>query len=493
MFMLRSQRRFTRYVTGDEFIKKELMRVYDQRVDEWVESNNNDDAVADEILNKEEEMRKTISVIDHCLIADDDLLVFQILTRLPVKSLMRFKCVCKAWKSIIEKDEHFINLHHTHSQSRPGFFIMVAPANPVCNEGGYDVSLLSADLNLNVHSVKRMIQSSWSVICVGPVRGLLCLAGNYGVQICNVSTGEVTPWIKSDAAEKELRYCNYFPCQVDFTTRSMKYVFGFDHGSGKHKVMSFWWNDEKMVLHCEVLTVGVDSSWRRIDAVPPFNPHIVENMSACYADGSIYWLRRKTRNSRIGCKYVDYSESLMAFDLGSEKFRLIPIPEFTHFEDTESEYGSFKYSSYIDRLVEMDGCLTVILRRNRTVKMWRFHDYNKEETSVGSEKEDWTEMEDIKLPSEITCDVFLYFHTISGKGQLILEAHLSSPLHNSAGCIPFERNPKFARFYSYDLKLKTLSRLRTDGVVPFVPQDYLTTCAPLVESLFPVGKKLQQD
>ncbi|CAN1351592.1 Putative F-box protein At4g38870 [Linum perenne] len=332
---------------------------------------------------------------------------------------MRFKCVCKAWKSIIEKDEHFINLHHTHSQSRPGFFIMVAPANPVCNEGGYDVSLLSADLNLNVHSVKRMmIQSSSSVICVGPVRGLLCLAGNYGVQICNVCTGEVvTPWIKSDAAEKELRHCNYFPRQVDFTTRSMKYVFGFDHGSGKHKVMSFWWNGEMKVLHCEVLTVGVDSSWRRIDAVPPFNPDFVENMSACYADGSIYWLRTKTRYVSIGCRYgtysatimaSDYSESLMAFDLGSEKFRLIPIPEFTHFEDTEFEYGGYidehgvKYSSYIDRLVEMDGCLTMILRRNRTVKMWRFHDYNKEETSVGSEKEDWTEMEDIKLPSEIS-------------------------------------------------------------------------------------------
>jgi hypothetical protein len=37
-------------------------------------------------------------------------LIIQILLRLPVKSLLRFKCVCKLWLTLIS-DAHFANSH----------------------------------------------------------------------------------------------------------------------------------------------------------------------------------------------------------------------------------------------------------------------------------------------------------------------------------------------------------------------------------------------
>ncbi|CAN1346640.1 Putative F-box protein At1g50870 [Linum perenne] len=65
-----------------------------------------------------------VAVNNGILIAEcEDLFFQQILARLPVKSLMRFKSVSKAWKSVIEQDPHFINSHRAHSESRPGLLI----------------------------------------------------------------------------------------------------------------------------------------------------------------------------------------------------------------------------------------------------------------------------------------------------------------------------------------------------------------------------------
>ncbi|KAI3951233.1 hypothetical protein MKW92_050425, partial [Papaver armeniacum] len=45
----------------------------------------------------------------------DEMVLCDILSRLPVKSLMRFKCVSKSWCSLI-KDPYFIDLHFSRSK-----------------------------------------------------------------------------------------------------------------------------------------------------------------------------------------------------------------------------------------------------------------------------------------------------------------------------------------------------------------------------------------
>lgn len=59
----------------------------------------------------------------HHPIVDDELSISEILSRLHVESLMRFKLVCKRWRSLIQKDDHFIDLHHTRSQTRKSLLI----------------------------------------------------------------------------------------------------------------------------------------------------------------------------------------------------------------------------------------------------------------------------------------------------------------------------------------------------------------------------------
>ena len=45
-------------------------------------------------------------------------LVLEILIRLPVNSLLRFKCVSKAWRTTTISDPSFIRSHHQTSASR---------------------------------------------------------------------------------------------------------------------------------------------------------------------------------------------------------------------------------------------------------------------------------------------------------------------------------------------------------------------------------------
>ncbi|CAN0825086.1 hypothetical protein LINGRAHAP2_LOCUS296, partial [Linum grandiflorum] len=192
-----------------------------------------------------------------------------------MKSLMKFKCVSKSWKSIIKKDAPLLNLHLTHSKA--GFLIVAAP--PVhpnrLDKGenmrrGYDLSFLSTDLHLNVDNVKR-IRSS--VKCLGPVRGLLCLVDGFVVQIFNVGTGEVTPCLKLESLE---HYTS-----LDQMELPPRVFSGINLSSDKHKVLCLSWSCKP-----EVLTLGQDSSAGEIfnvgttDVTPCLKPKSLEHYTS---------------------------------------------------------------------------------------------------------------------------------------------------------------------------------------------------------------------
>jgi hypothetical protein len=56
-------------------------------------------------------------------------MVTEILARLPVKSLLRFRSVCKAWRSTISDDASFVLAHLHHQPSSFFIFPCLAPAN----------------------------------------------------------------------------------------------------------------------------------------------------------------------------------------------------------------------------------------------------------------------------------------------------------------------------------------------------------------------------
>ncbi|CAN0876368.1 F-box/LRR-repeat protein At2g43260, partial [Linum grandiflorum] len=207
------------------------------------------------------------------------------------------------WKSIIEQDLDFINLHYIDSEVRP------VDLHCDGNKGA------------NVHTLKT-IQSSnipEDVKFLGPVRALPCLVDHFAVQIFNVSTRVTTPWVKSAVSNLKWKNSQVYP----------KCSFGLDPATGNHKVIFLWSKYKEAPPVCEVLTVG-ECNWRIIDDVPPLE--LVQDVSVC-VNGSVYWLTYKG-TPPYGSSEKEVSESLIVFNIGSEQFRIIPMPKFTRMVDS---------------------------------------------------------------------------------------------------------------------------------------------------------------
>ncbi|KAI3943877.1 hypothetical protein MKW92_002440 [Papaver armeniacum] len=432
--------------------------------------------------------RKRISYQQHTIgssIVDDDVVVCQILSRLPVKSLMRFKCVCKSWKSIMEEDSHFMNLHLGHSETRPSLFILLQKSADYLERCK---SFLSANLyfngrDANIHTLSKEHSISYRKI-LGPIGGLICFVDIFAVRIYNVSTREVTPWIKSTVfmnVENENGI-------ADALDGSPHCNFGFDPTTKKHKVIFMWCEGKFQDFPvCEVLTVG-DNTWRVIGELPPC---LNIGMATVSVNGSIYWNLFGPFGDDIGIKLrldssdsedaespdeeEDYTEWIMAFDIESEKFRMFPVPPVPKYERDES----FSFNEF--SLSVVDGCLAILRQTDRKVKMWIFQDHNKENgISITSSEKDWTRLS-IKLTIELRRSA-IYVHSVSGRDQIILETYRDAYYHG-------KRNARDANFYYYDRKNNTLRKLEINGITS-IPEDCRAECSTFVENLLPVRKKV---
>ncbi|CAN0857591.1 Putative F-box protein At1g32420 [Linum grandiflorum] len=410
------------------------------------------------------------------------MVVTQILSRLPVKSLMRFKSVCKLWKLTIEQDSHFINLHRTRSQARPWQLFTIVFKNRKYSPGepDYLFDFLLADLGCGDGVRAASVHNSWSIRVSyidtedvgllpfaatdvkGPVRELLCFVNIFNVRIYSISTRQfVTPWIRS--AVSRSRYDK--PCPIC--------EFGFDPDTGEYKVILVW-HDCRLgetldAVICEVLTVGVDSNWRVVDDVPhAATKREFMGLNSTYANGSIYWM------------YKGYygSVSFLAFDIGPEKFRTIMIPKVR-----PSTLSMFPFELY-PHMMELDGCLTVVRTRiPPTLELWKFHDRNKEGTLTHTSErgEDWSEVR-IEMPSYIPSSVRVKLHPLHGKDQMmILETY-------ERGDILLPMNMMFNCFYSYNGVNKTFNKFEIQGMHPLGDMDR-TRCTVLVQDLLPAAEK----
>ncbi|KAK6142424.1 hypothetical protein DH2020_022772 [Rehmannia glutinosa] len=198
-------------------------------------------------------------------------IVEEILCKLFVKSLNRFRCVSKSWQSLIS-DHRFVRKHLSHA---------VQPDN-------------LSQKALILHNPAG--SGNWKILA--SCDGLLCIRVDRSVYIWN-------PCLKTYKKINDGSLCTWF------------FGFGYDSRRDDYKLckLSYLWRHK--ITETEVYSLG-SGSWTKSDNFPQdYIPHC---STSVFINGSIHWLA-------FGEKTKSNSFALISFDLSDNKYRDVPLPE----------------------------------------------------------------------------------------------------------------------------------------------------------------------
>ncbi|KAK6144861.1 hypothetical protein DH2020_021681 [Rehmannia glutinosa] len=201
-------------------------------------------------------------------------IIAEILSRLPVKSLLKFKCVSKSWRSLISS-KHFIVAHLRISRKNTNFTrhtIISTILRPCYRLNQCSLqSLLCGPMGDGVDSYYPMITINNSVRIVGCCNGLVCIAIN-GKYFC-LWNPSIKEYKKLPDVDDEMKMGLFIT----------KYGFGFDESNEDYK-----------------------------DGLP-FDDN------GKYVSGKLHWGRRDGFNSRW---------DIVSFDLGLEICETVEQPKY---------------------------------------------------------------------------------------------------------------------------------------------------------------------
>ncbi|KAM7495148.1 hypothetical protein LguiB_029757 [Lonicera macranthoides] len=259
---------------------------------------------------------KSITDLPYPIIAD-------ILSRLPTKSIIACRCVCKNWLNLTSFDPTFAHLHF--STSPLDLLLRIQTTTP----GRLSSTLHLLDPELDCRSSEKQIDikprfnlrklesgDDLSVAIVNSCNGLLCLSdaiGNNPSFVCNPITGEyiIIPKPNEDVRMESVKYSG----------------LGFCPNTKQYKVLRMFYELDgdlpNLTLHrmAEIHVLGSDL-WRGIGRAP-LSPH--RGSYAAFLNGALHW----------DCDDHYSLDFIVSFDFVSERFGKIPPPP--HFGEKHKE------------------------------------------------------------------------------------------------------------------------------------------------------------
>ncbi|XP_031279164.1 F-box/kelch-repeat protein At3g23880-like [Pistacia vera] len=222
-------------------------------------------------------------------------LIVDILLRLPVKSLLRFRCVSKFWRDLIDS-KYFINMHRQQSiNSNTNFHLMFQiSSNKLCSCSKYfdNVGLKSRHPN--------ELSNDWLT------------------------------WYKKLPQAPKLEFD---------LLKNLKALhgFGYDHVHDDYKVLRIFQifypddvNRKNSIIRNQICVYSLQlNSWRHIEDYPygDRNYEFTDNYSqGCFVNGASHWLAYPLILNEYGFWVQGLEWSIVAFNFEAEKFTTIPHP-----------------------------------------------------------------------------------------------------------------------------------------------------------------------
>ena len=350
--------------------------------------------MSDEVCSRLQQ-QEVHSVVFGSKSPDLDGLTVEILSRLPAKSLIRFRCVCKAWRALIS-DPYFIRKHLSRINTKISTSYSLLLREQVFQSIEYEAILkcLSHDDPLPSRRldfpVLDLLLEIPHVVIAGSCNGLVCLVldvnakGFHTIMVWNPCTGEfqVLPPL-------EFRD-NYF------------WGFGYDSTIDDYKVVLGSCEAGHEVIFVYELKSG---SWRKLEKL---NRYFGVHWVGCLVNQALHWILKEMKDGRL------FALKLVSFDLAEEKFHEVPSP----FLLTPEHMLKFTVKVGVLR-----NCLTLSFQANCcqpvcNLKMWVLKDYGG--------KESWTEV--VNIP--VLDSKYIYKTCISENGEVLMRFDGALVLYN---------------------------------------------------------------
>ncbi|KAL9171969.1 hypothetical protein ABFS82_03G015100 [Erythranthe guttata] len=274
-------------------------------------------------------------------------IIEEILYRLPVKSLSRFKCVTPSWGSLISSKQ-FIKTHLQRSKKIESFTDKRIISTCKGNLKACSLSSLFTEPVTRAFSFDFIpINSSRDVVIVGSCNGLICVL----VDACRFFL--LNPSTRESKELPDFFTGALFPKNVG-SIRG--YGFGFDESSGDYKVCAVCY----MIFRCgsnltfpstaRVYSLK-DDSWGRNF----FFKDVCIFGSAKFVSGKLHWISYSKTNPKW---------EVVCFDLKSETFGIVKQPSCIE-------------GYYSPGLGVLKGCLCVFADYVSTIKfdIWIWNKY----------------------------------------------------------------------------------------------------------------------
>ncbi|EEF44178.1 ubiquitin-protein ligase, putative [Ricinus communis] len=278
-------------------------------------------------------------------------LIVEILSRVPVKPLLRFKCVSKSWNSIIS-DPRFAKLQLKRAKENSNIScnrLLLSTWSPrsLDFEAFCDDDLSNTITNVSFPAIVKG-PPTFYVRILGSCDGLVCLLDDYGTMFL---------WNPTTRQYKEL------PKPKGAVYRMFLHGIGYNFSTDDYGVVfaSRFTDDGNEETTVELYTLK-NNTWRKIEDVDS-TPE-PSGRSGIFWNGGLYWL--KVKGSDCEKVYI-----IVSFDMVEKKFKeVLSLPR--HFDPSRYKANLGMSGNSLCVFCECKGsCFeTFVLNINGTETFW---------------------------------------------------------------------------------------------------------------------------